>query len=198
MSAGLDAAVAAIASRSELRPRVGVVLGSGLGGFADAVSDPVEIPYGEIPGWPASTAVGHAGHARRRALRRRSGRRDEGPRAPLRGHRADCRRLRGTRARPARRAEPRPHERVRRARPLGRAGAPRRDLRPPEPPGDVAPRRAERRGPRAALSRPDRRLRPRLPDARATRPRRGSGSSSGRASTPPGSAPPSRRLPRSA
>jgi purine-nucleoside phosphorylase len=38
-----------------------VVLGSGLGGFADAVEDIVELPYGEIPGWPASTAVGHAG-----------------------------------------------------------------------------------------------------------------------------------------
>jgi purine-nucleoside phosphorylase len=37
------------------------VLGSGLGGFADAVEDAVEIPYGEIPGWPESTAVGHAG-----------------------------------------------------------------------------------------------------------------------------------------
>jgi purine-nucleoside phosphorylase len=37
------------------------VLGSGLGGFADAVCEPVEIPYGEIPGWPSSTAVGHAG-----------------------------------------------------------------------------------------------------------------------------------------
>jgi len=37
------------------------VLGSGLGGFADAVGDAVEVPYAEIPGWPASTAVGHAG-----------------------------------------------------------------------------------------------------------------------------------------
>jgi purine-nucleoside phosphorylase len=37
------------------------VLGSGLGGFDDAVEDAVEIPYAEIPGWPASTAVGHAG-----------------------------------------------------------------------------------------------------------------------------------------
>ncbi len=61
MSDGLDAAVAAIEACSELRPTVGVILGSGLGGFADAVSDPVEIPYGEIPGWPASTAIGHAG-----------------------------------------------------------------------------------------------------------------------------------------
>jgi purine-nucleoside phosphorylase len=37
------------------------VLGSGLGGFADAVEDAVEIPYAEIPEWPVSTAVGHAG-----------------------------------------------------------------------------------------------------------------------------------------
>lgn len=37
------------------------MLGSGLGSFADAVQEAVEIPYGEIPGWPASTAVGHAG-----------------------------------------------------------------------------------------------------------------------------------------
>lgn len=37
------------------------MLGSGLGGFADAVEDAVEIPYGELPGWPGSTAVGHAG-----------------------------------------------------------------------------------------------------------------------------------------
>ena len=37
------------------------MLGSGLGGFADAVSDPVEVPYRDIPGWPASTAIGHAG-----------------------------------------------------------------------------------------------------------------------------------------
>ncbi len=57
----LDAAVAAVAGSSSLRPTVGVVLGSGLGGFADAVDDQVEIPYGEIPGWPAATAVGHAG-----------------------------------------------------------------------------------------------------------------------------------------
>jgi purine-nucleoside phosphorylase len=38
-----------------------VVLGSGLGSFADAVDDAVEIPYAEISGWPSSTAIGHAG-----------------------------------------------------------------------------------------------------------------------------------------
>ena len=42
-------------------PAVGVVLGSGLGAFADAVEDVVEIPYEDIPGWPQATAVGHAG-----------------------------------------------------------------------------------------------------------------------------------------
>jgi purine-nucleoside phosphorylase len=58
---GLDAAVSLIRERTQAQPQVGVVLGSGLGGFAEAVEDPVEIPYAEIPGWPASTAVGHAG-----------------------------------------------------------------------------------------------------------------------------------------
>jgi purine-nucleoside phosphorylase len=43
------------------RPRVAVVLGSGLGAFADELADRIEIPYSEIPGWPRSTAVGHAG-----------------------------------------------------------------------------------------------------------------------------------------
>jgi purine-nucleoside phosphorylase len=38
-----------------------VVLGSGLGAFAEELQAPVEIPYGEIPGWPVATAIGHAG-----------------------------------------------------------------------------------------------------------------------------------------
>jgi purine-nucleoside phosphorylase len=50
-----------IESRAVLRPRVAVVLGSGLGGFADAIADSAIIPYSEIPGWPQSTAIGHAG-----------------------------------------------------------------------------------------------------------------------------------------
>jgi purine-nucleoside phosphorylase len=50
-----------IESKTALRPVIGVVLGSGLGGFASELSDAVELPYVEIPGWPASTAVGHAG-----------------------------------------------------------------------------------------------------------------------------------------
>jgi purine-nucleoside phosphorylase len=38
-----------------------MILGSGLGGLADEVEAHVEIPYAEIPGWPVSTTVGHAG-----------------------------------------------------------------------------------------------------------------------------------------
>ena len=48
-------------SRTALRPTAGVVLGSGLGAFADELSERTDIPYAEIPGWPGSTAVGHAG-----------------------------------------------------------------------------------------------------------------------------------------
>jgi len=50
-----------IQSRTRVRPQIGVVLGSGLGAFAEELSGSVEIQYGEIPGWPPSTAVGHAG-----------------------------------------------------------------------------------------------------------------------------------------
>jgi purine-nucleoside phosphorylase len=57
----LDDAVRRIREATGLEPRVGVVLGSGLGGLADALENQVEIPYGDIPGWPVSTAVGHAG-----------------------------------------------------------------------------------------------------------------------------------------
>jgi len=55
------AAVERIRESWELDPLVGVVLGSGLGGLADELEGRVEIPYAEIPGWPVSTAVGHAG-----------------------------------------------------------------------------------------------------------------------------------------
>jgi len=43
------------------RPSHAVVLGSGLGAFADHLSNRLEIPYADIPGWPRSTAAGHAG-----------------------------------------------------------------------------------------------------------------------------------------
>jgi purine-nucleoside phosphorylase len=50
-----------IEERTPLRPAIGVVLGSGLGAFADELTERTDIPYSDIPGWPGSTAVGHAG-----------------------------------------------------------------------------------------------------------------------------------------
>jgi len=50
-----------LASQTALRPSVAVVLGSGLGAFADELADRTEIPYAGIPGWPCATAIGHAG-----------------------------------------------------------------------------------------------------------------------------------------
>jgi purine-nucleoside phosphorylase len=44
-----------------VRPAIGLVLGSGLGAFADELTERTDIPYADIPGWPHSTAVGHAG-----------------------------------------------------------------------------------------------------------------------------------------
>jgi purine-nucleoside phosphorylase len=59
--AALAAAVEAIQRRGAPQPRVALVLGNGLGGLADAVAAPTIIPYAEIPGFPQSTVVGHAG-----------------------------------------------------------------------------------------------------------------------------------------
>ncbi len=56
-----DEAARFVAARSALRPTVGLVLGSGLGAFADSLGEAVRIPYGEIPYFPRSTAVGHSG-----------------------------------------------------------------------------------------------------------------------------------------
>jgi purine-nucleoside phosphorylase len=57
----IRAAVDFLESRTPFRPRVAVVLGSGLGAFADELADRIAIPYAEIPGWPCSTAIGHTG-----------------------------------------------------------------------------------------------------------------------------------------
>src|SRR5437899_4499657 len=50
-----------VGSRTSLRPRIGLVLGSGLGALADSLTDAAHIPYAEIPAFPQSTAIGHAG-----------------------------------------------------------------------------------------------------------------------------------------
>jgi len=56
-----EAAAQFIFSRTELRPKIALVLGSGLGPFADEFSNATKIPYAEIPHFPRSTAIGHAG-----------------------------------------------------------------------------------------------------------------------------------------
>jgi purine-nucleoside phosphorylase len=57
----IDQAAEAIRKRTRYQPRVGLILGSGLNSLAEAVNEPVLIPYGEIPNWPVSTVHGHAG-----------------------------------------------------------------------------------------------------------------------------------------
>jgi purine-nucleoside phosphorylase len=50
-----------VLSKTKLRPKIALVLGSGLGAFADELTDATRIPYEKIPHFPRSTAVGHAG-----------------------------------------------------------------------------------------------------------------------------------------
>lgn len=56
-----DKAAAWIRTQTDLKPAIGLVLGSGLDILADLVDQPVAIPYGDIPGFPVSTALGHKG-----------------------------------------------------------------------------------------------------------------------------------------
>jgi purine-nucleoside phosphorylase len=48
-------------SKTKLRPQIALVLGSGLGAFADELTETTRIPYERIPNFPRSTAIGHAG-----------------------------------------------------------------------------------------------------------------------------------------
>ncbi len=57
----IDEATQAVVSRITFRPQVGIILGSGLGGVADLVTDAVTIPFEQIPHWPVSTIGGHSG-----------------------------------------------------------------------------------------------------------------------------------------
>jgi len=56
-----DRAAKYILSRTKLRPKIALVLGSGLGAFGDDLEGAARIPYEKIPGFPRSTAEGHAG-----------------------------------------------------------------------------------------------------------------------------------------
>jgi purine-nucleoside phosphorylase len=61
MIEAIDQAVAFVQSRSGIKPRLGVILGSGLGDVVDAVEIDTAIPYDQIPGARASTVIGHSG-----------------------------------------------------------------------------------------------------------------------------------------
>ncbi len=58
----LDQAVSFVRSKTDLTPLVGMVLGSGLGAWADTLEERLSIPYSEIPCMPQSTVAGHAGN----------------------------------------------------------------------------------------------------------------------------------------
>jgi purine-nucleoside phosphorylase len=59
--AEIDGAVEAIRRRANVKPEIGLILGSGLGGLADSIGNATTIAVEEIPGWPRSTVEGHAG-----------------------------------------------------------------------------------------------------------------------------------------
>jgi purine-nucleoside phosphorylase len=57
----IDQLAGVIRSRASQKPSIGIILGTGLGSLADAVQKAILIPYQELPDWPTSTVVGHAG-----------------------------------------------------------------------------------------------------------------------------------------
>ena len=140
MTSAIKEAAAFLEARTAMRPRIAVVLGSGLGAFAGELVSRDEIPYSEIPGWPCSTAVGHAGKLDIRQARRAGCGRDGGPRSFVRGLYAGAGDLWRARARHAGCAIDRVHQRRRRHQPLARARRPGVDFRSHqfagiEPPG---------------------------------------------------------------
>ena len=56
-----ESAAEFLLSQTKLRPKIGLVLGSGLGALADGLTEAARIPYSQIPSFPRSTAIGHAG-----------------------------------------------------------------------------------------------------------------------------------------
>lgn len=58
----IDNVVEVIRAEVENQPRVGMILGSGLGGLAASVGESHHIPFGKLPHWPVSTVQGHQGH----------------------------------------------------------------------------------------------------------------------------------------
>ncbi|MBN2044030.1 MAG: purine-nucleoside phosphorylase [Anaerolineales bacterium] len=57
----IDRVADAVRAKTDQKPAIGMILGSGLGGLAESVNNPDKIPYPELPGWPVSTVQGHSG-----------------------------------------------------------------------------------------------------------------------------------------
>ncbi len=59
--AQIDETVAALKKRTAYRPQIAIILGSGLNGFAESISKPDFVPFGDLPHFPVSTVLGHTG-----------------------------------------------------------------------------------------------------------------------------------------
>ncbi len=57
----IDEVADAVRSQISIKPRIAMILGSGLGGLADEVENGLVVPYGDLPNWPTSTVIGHEG-----------------------------------------------------------------------------------------------------------------------------------------
>ena len=61
LPARIATAIAAIRERTAVQPRIGIILGTGLGGLSHEIADPTVVPYDEIPGFSPSTVESHSG-----------------------------------------------------------------------------------------------------------------------------------------
>ena len=133
------------------------MLGSGLGDFAHSLGEAVTLPYTELPHWPASRVIGHAG--RWSSAGRTAGRSRRWPAAAIctKGM-TPARDLRRPRAGPARREDADPHQRRRRREHRLRAGRADGDRRPHQPDRAQSAGRRQRRSIRRPVSGHDRGL----------------------------------------
>ena len=178
-------------------PDVAIVLGSGLGEFTKALADAVVCAYADVPHWPASAVVGHAGELVVGTIRGKRVAALERPRALLRRPRHADGDVRHPGAGRLRRADGHPHQRGGRHQPVVQAGHPDADGRPHQHARQQSAGRPQRGTFRAALPRHDRGLlEPPARHRRWTPPRRwGSGWRAG--STSRSTARATRRRPRS-
>ena len=172
--ARLAALEAAVRERTDLVPAVGIVLGSGLGGLADDLEDPVAIPFAELPGLAGRDRARTCRPAAPRDARRHARRHAPGPVPPVRGQPPGPRHRTRAAVPAAGRDGRRADQRRGRPRPLVRAGDADAHDRPHQPDRAQPAHRPERRHPRPAVPRHDRCLEPapaRAPARRGDAPR---------------------------